>query len=568
MPWKTFFKDFVGGSDSIFSVGFVVEPLLPLSVDRLRCCSAAMRLSMLRCALETRAVAWKQGLRTRALVARQSDPSHVLLVCEKKEKEEEGQGEEEEEVKGFPCVEEWMHDLSHPNWAPCRALEKTLRLLRSEYRSLSGDRLQLELQSVSVALLREECVLLLLCSEELFVQHSCDPIWKRISVPEFWKSVLRPRMEQFGARSVARALFRRPSLWSLVDAEYAASLLCDSDEGLVLEAARMLPIVKNMTEERLLECALRLAADPSPGRRSAAMKLAERRFEKKGSSYLRSCVLLLGLQDTDERVKEEALLACRTTCEQQGRREQARLLQGVSRLLAEEFLDDGSDARLAALDAAYALLDALAKPALRSDVLRDEQVDLVLPPFPRRSMFAREGLQPLEQLIKSSAPPSPLPLRNSAPYQGGKSGPPSPRSVVSSPISPRKIVPGLALAKVAGVASAAGAATSGGGSSLGSSTSEVKRSPRLQQLLEKSRSGSPRSSVAETAVAGRVSPRNRSSTVVYENANRVSPRNRSSSVLVVPTSLEQNIEAPSEVLRMSPRAKLKDDDSSSDSDEN
>jgi hypothetical protein len=569
VPWKTYFKDFVGVSDtSLFSVGFVVEAVAPLSRARLQQSSAAMRLALLRQLRLAIGVAQQHSLVVSAAVTRLADPSHVLVVCLA------GDVQQQQPVEPLP-LEEWMQDLEHPNWSPCRQLEKALLLLRSEYRAKN---LRDELQSIPSALLREEAVLLLLCQEELFVQSGCDVVWKRVSMPEAWK-LLRSRMEQFESRSFARAMLRRPNLWAMVDPDYAAALLCDTDDGFVLETARVLHLVAGMTEERLLECALRLVSDPSVSRRACGIlmtqqKPAKHKLDSSSSGELRCAVVLLGLDDLDQRVREEAVMACERAGQMGGRTEQSRLLVELAKLLGR--FDVDGDERLAALDAAQALVELLAKPALQQQQGQLHHAasmsDLVLPPFPHRNVFAREGLQPLDELPaqrgrqeekssrESSRPGSPRPSRQDVARESSRPGSPrpsrqdvaressrpgSPRPTrqdvareSSRPVSPRAqgtLVPNLALAGI--------------GEKSNSDLTSPKRSPRLQQLMERPRSGSvgsPRSSSSSSSAPARPSPRARSSSVVAPPAP-VSP--------------------PSDVLRMSPRVASKnhdDDDDNSD----
>lgn len=538
VPWKTFFP---GATDtSLIGTGFVVEPVVPLSAERLKKSSAALRLVLLRQAVQAGAFLAVHSLKVGSLVTKKDDPSHVLAVSTGKTDEADGLA---------PLLEEWMREENHPNWQPCLALEKTLRLLRSEYRELSGARLREELQQVPGALLREESVLLLLAREELFVQRACDALWKRVAaLPDVWR-VLRPRLEQRASRSVARALLRRAGLAALLDVEYACLLLCDSDEGLALEAARALPFVASLSEERKLECALRLAADASAGRRAAGMRLVEGRGGSGGggggfgAGGLRCAVVLRGLGDNEARVREQALLACARGAEDGvGRRGQARLLAAVARLLGRS---EDDDERLAALDAAQELLDQLARPALRED--EEEELDLVLPPFPHTDVFAREGLQPLDHeheqqqqvaVAAAAAPPkqataAPSPAPAHAPEKTEIDlGAPSPRSRTPTlpRLSPR--VPGLALGSLA---------------TSGNSLPAAQRSPRVQQLLERQRASTVAS---ESPRSPRGSPRGGS------------PRARASTVSAATTPPQGPVQAPSDVLRMSPRASEQADEDS------
>ena len=116
---------------------------------------------------------------------------------------------------------------------------------------------------------------------------------------------------------------------------------------------------------------------------------------------LRLAVLLRGLADSEPRVAERALLALRPVPLVSRRLLASRLLPAVCPHLAHS----EDDHRLAALDAAQWVLEAVAGPVSGlTQAVDDGLAELAVPPYTRQPVFDREGLQPLDEVVPPLSP--------------------------------------------------------------------------------------------------------------------------------------------------------------------
>jgi hypothetical protein len=244
---------------------------------------------------------------------------------------------------------------------------------------------------------------------------------------------IKQSIEQTESRSFCLSVLRRDALWSRVSNDYALAVLCDCDLFLVNAAAESLSRVKSLTGEAVGEAALRLAHDSE-----AVVRLSAQQMPRVADEVTCLALLVIGVRDGDVRVAERALLNCMPVPAVSRHLLANLLLPAICPHLSAEMTDH----RLAALDAATAVLDAIAddKPALTLTGQRSEPVDLRVPPFVRRKLFARNGLQPIED----AAVVPKLNLAIGLPKAAAAEATPPVTPPITPPVVP--VVPAIALA--------------------------------------------------------------------------------------------------------------------------